>query len=115
MNQGESCACTNNATGVDCSIAPCPGNCTSIDGYQNGICDVANGQCICSSQWMGADCRTPFQPQLPDVVRKYAGLAAWQVALIAVFAFVVGGLLCCLFGWFLGLRHIGDRNGDSSL
>lgn len=112
-NQGESCTCLQGATGIDCSILACPNNCTSLDGYQNGYCDIGSGTCICSARWMGPDCRTPFEPQLPDVVRKYTGLPAWQVILIAIFAFVVGGLLCCLFGWFLGLRHVGDSNGES--
>lgn len=48
------CICQNPYTGIDCSLTPCPNDCSG-----NGVCDGETGLCTCNDFWNGLDCSNP--------------------------------------------------------
>jgi hypothetical protein len=54
------CRCKYPFTGLDCSKADCPKNCSWNLGHGN--CDVSTGKCNCTYPWSGPACANPIAP-----------------------------------------------------
>lgn len=66
------CECADGYKGIDCSIAPCPKNCSG-----NGECN--NGTCTCKSGWEGDACEREGPvacPGSPDECSKHGSCNA---------------------------------------